>query len=115
MNVQTPATGILKRNDWGLSKSYQVTCSCHDNEHDHHVWIEAEEDREISVVVYTTTMTPFWSVNRWRQLWQLLTRGYINSEVALSMNEQQALNYAETLKSAINDINTLKVDSNGNS
>jgi len=114
MKVQAPAQGILKRSDWGLSKSYQVTCSCHNNDHDHNLWVEAEEDGEIVVLIYTTTMTPFWSVSRWRQMWQLLTCGYIKSEVALSMNQQQALNYAATLKTAIKEIKTLQAQSNGN-
>ena len=115
MKAQTPAQGILKRNDWGVSKSYQVTCSCHDDEHDHHVFVEAEEDREIVVLIQTTTMTPFWSVSRWQQMWQLLTCGYIKSEVALSMTQQQALNYAETLKTAIKELDTLIKEKNGNS
>jgi hypothetical protein len=115
MKAQAPAEGILKRNDWGLSRVYEVLCQCHDNEHDHSVWVEAEEDSEIVVIVYTTTMTPFWSVSRWRQMWQLLTQGFVKSEVALSMTEQQALNYAETLKTAVKELNTLKAEKNGNS
>lgn len=113
MKAQLPAEGILKRNDWGLSKLYQVTCSCHDSEHDHNLWVEANEDGEIAVTVYTTTVTPFWSTNRWQQMWQLLTCGYIKSEVALSMNQQQALNYAETLKLAVEDINNSCGDTGG--
>jgi hypothetical protein len=113
MKAQVPAEGTLKRNDWGLSKLYQVTCSCHDPEHDHNLWVEANVDREIAVTIYTTTVTPFWSISRWRQMWQLLTRGHIKSEVCLSMNQQQALNYAETLKTAIREIKTLKAENNG--
>lgn len=108
MMAQKPAEGILKRNDWGLSKLYQVTCSCHDNYHDHHVWVEATEDGEIVVLIYTTTTTPFWNMNRWRQIWQLLTRGHIKSEVALSMNQQQALNYAATVEIAVHEIESLQ-------
>lgn len=115
MKAQEPAQGILKRNDWGVAKSYQVTCSCHDNEHDHNLWVEANEDGEIVVLVYTTTVTTFWSLGRWQQIWQLFTRGRIKSEVALSMNQQQALNYAATLETAIKEIKTLQAQSNGNS
>lgn len=113
MKAQIPATGILKRNDWGDAKSYEVTCNCSNADHSHELWVEANEDGEIVVIVYTTTTTPFWSVNRWRQMWQLLTRGYIKSEVALSMSEQHTLNYAETLKTAIREIKTLKAENNG--
>jgi hypothetical protein len=115
MKAQTPAEGIVKTNDWGLTKTYKVVCSCHDDDHSHNVWVEVEDYGEIAVIVYTTTISPFWSLNRWRQMWQLLTRGYVKSEVALSMTEQQALNYAETLNQAIKDIKTLQVKQNGNS
>jgi len=115
MKAQKPAEGILKTNDWGLAMAYDVACNCHDSEHNHKVFIEAEDDGEISVVVYTTTMSPFWSVSRWRQMWQLLTKGYVKSEVALSMTQQQALNYSETLKQSIKDIKNLQAESNGNS
>lgn len=113
MKAQVPAEGILKRNDWGMSKLYQVTCSCHDSEHDHNLWVETNEDGEIAVTVYTTTVTTFWSTSRWQQIWQLFTRGHIRSEVALSMSQQQALNYAGTLETAVNEINALRSESNG--
>jgi hypothetical protein len=115
MAAQTPALGILKRNDWGDSQSYQVTCGCHNSEHDHHVWVEASADGEIVVLIYTTTVTPFRSMNRWQQMWQLLTRGHVKSEVALSMHAQQALNYAEALKTAVSDVKTLQAEQHGNS
>lgn len=115
MKAEMPAVGILKRNDWGDAKSYEIACSCCDPEHSHNLWVEANEDGEIVAIIYTTTTSPFWSANRWRQMWQLLTRGYITSEVALSMNEQQALNYAETLKKSIKDIKTLRAEKNGDS
>jgi len=115
MKAQSPAEGILKSNEWGLAMAYEVACTCHDSDHNHNVWIEAEDDGEITVVIYTTTMSPFWSLSRWRQMWQLLTKGYVKSEVAISMTQQQALNYAETLKQSIKDIKTLQAKKNGNS
>lgn len=107
MKEQIPATGILKRNDWGNSKTYQVVCGCGDPDHDHNVWVEAD-NAEVSVIIYTTNTSTFWSKNRWRQIWELLTKGYVKQEVALSMSEQQALNYAETIKSAIQDVKDFK-------
>lgn len=104
MKPEIPAKGILKRNDWGDAKSYEIACTCCEPEHSHNVWVEAEEDGEISVTVYTTTTSTFWSMNRWRQIWQLLTRGYVKSEVALIMDEQQAVNYANALTNASKDI-----------
>ena len=115
MKAQAPAEGILKRNDWGNAKAYEVACNCYDSDHSHNVWVEANDHGEVDVVVYTTTTTPFWSMNRFRQIWQLLSRGYIKSEVALNMTQQQALNYAETIKQSIKDIKNLQAEKNGNS
>ena len=43
MKIEVPAEGIMKTNDWGDSKVYRVTCSCGASDHDHHVWVEADE------------------------------------------------------------------------
>ena len=45
LNPQAPAEGILKRSDWGDAITYQVVCECHDANHDHHVWVEADDHR----------------------------------------------------------------------
>jgi hypothetical protein len=103
MKAEIPATGILKRNEWGDTKCYQIVCNCGDSDHDHNVWVEAD-DHEVSIIIYTKNTTPFWSTRRWHQMWELLVRGYVKQEVAISMNEQQAMNYAETLKSAVEDV-----------
>jgi hypothetical protein len=101
--MQEPAEGILIRNNWGDSKQYQVVCECHDPDHDHNIVVESDET-EVSVVIYTTTTNLFWSVNRWKQIWELLTKGYIKQEVAICMQEQQAKNYANTLIKASEDV-----------
>jgi hypothetical protein len=36
--------------------------------------------------------------------WQLWTTGAVKVETTIAMSEQQALNYAETLKSAVKDV-----------
>ena len=41
-------------------------------------------------------------------MWALLTKGYVEYEADLIMNEQQAFNYAETLKKAVNDVKNFK-------
>jgi hypothetical protein len=43
-------------------------------------------------------------MNRWKQIYTLLTKGYLEHQTVLTMNEQTALNYAETLKSSIKDV-----------
>ena len=103
IKVQKPAEGILKRGQWGDSVSYQVTCGCQDPGHDHHVWIESDETG-VTVTTYTTQKSQWWSLNRWQKIWILLTKGYVEYEANIIMTEQQALNYAETLKKAITDV-----------
>jgi len=103
VNYQLPAEGVLKQNEWGNSKVYRVVCECGSNDCDHNVWVEAE-DTGVVVTVYTTTRTNFWSKTRWQHIWTMLTKGYINTESCIIMNKQVALNYAETLKYAIDDV-----------
>jgi hypothetical protein len=105
--AQIPAEGIMKTNDWGNSKVYRVACNCHDESHNHNVWIEAD-DCDIVVTVYTTSKTNWWSKTRWYHIWTLLTKGYIDTESSVHLNKQQALNYAETLKSAIDDVENFR-------
>jgi len=107
MKAQTPAEGILKSGDWGTAKSYRIVCGCGQPDHEHTVWVEVE-DVGISVTIYADVKSPLWSVNRWRQIWTLLTRGYLQHETTILMSEQQALNYAETLKTAVQDVKNLK-------
>ena len=107
MKAQTPAEGILQTRDWGNSKSYTVTCECCGGDCAHNVWVEADETG-VTVNTYTEQKTNFWSMNRWQHIWKLLTTGCIEYEASIIMSEQQALNYAETLKSAIKDVRTFK-------
>jgi hypothetical protein len=103
MKAQIPAAGILKRNNWGDAKTYQVVCECHDPNHDHNVWVEADETG-VTVTTYTTQKTKWWEQTRWRTIWTLLTKGYVEYEANIIMSEQQALNYSTVLQSAIKDV-----------
>ena len=107
LNPQSPAEGILKRNNWGDAITYQVVCECQDANHDHNVWVEADDHR-VTVTTYTTQKSKWWSLNRWQTIWILLTKGYIEYEANLIMTEQQTLNYAEILKTAIKDVKKFK-------
>jgi len=104
MKAEKPAEGILKRNEFGDSRMYQVTCECGSSDHDHNVWVETDDTERVMVTVYTTVKSKWWSLNRWQQIWILLTKGYIEYEANLIMTQQQALNYAETLKTATKDL-----------
>lgn len=113
MKPQIPAEGILKKNDWGNAKAYQIICGCGDAAHDHNLWVEAD-DTGVNITIYVNVKSPLWSINRWQQAWELLTKGYLSYESTLYMSEQQALNYSETIKSAVNDVKTFKEASNDN-
>ena len=114
MKYQTPAEGILKTNEWGDSKVYRVVCECTDSEHDHNVWVEADA-HEISVTIYATVKSNLWSKTRWYHIWSLLSKGYVDTETTLVMRKQGALNYAETLKSAIIDVEDFRKQQDDNS
>ena len=112
MTPQIPAEGIMKTNDWGDSKVYRVMCTCGDSNHEHNMWVEADES-EVSVTIFTTASSNFWSKTRWYHIWTLLTKGYIDTESTVIMGRQQALNYAETLKLAISDVESFRKDRQG--
>lgn len=131
MKAETPAEGILVHKDYGDAKVYTVTCECCSEEHTHNVWVEAEETG-VTVTTYTEQKTDYWSekltprydidnsiyenihwffvslfndwYRRFKLIWQILTKGYIKYEASIIMTEQQALNYAEALKSSISDV-----------
>jgi hypothetical protein len=131
MKAQKPAEGILKRNDFGDSKYYQIVCSCGQEYHDHNVEVEADECG-VNVNIYTTMKTDYWTetvdkrydinnevlqetewfvkdlingtIRKLKLTWELWTTGAITTETTIHMSEQQALNYAETLKSAVKDV-----------
>ena len=135
MKAEKPAEGILKTGDYGNSKWYQVVCGCGHPDHSLTVEVEAD-DCGINVNTYVTVKTDYWTENVkkrydidnewqqefdwfWKDLWNGLvtrlkltwtvwTKGYIKAETTIAMTEQQALNYAETLKSAIKDVKDFK-------
>ena len=135
MKAETPAQGIMKTNDFGDSKFYKVVCGCGQPDHDIDFEVEAA-DTGVNVNTYVTAKTDYWSEavkkrydidNPWQQefdwfwkdLWNGLvtrlkltrtvwTKGYVQCETTIAMSEQQALNYAETLKSAIKDVKDFK-------
>lgn len=131
MNAQRPADGILKTNDYGNSKWYHVVCGC--GQPDHSLTVEVEADEVgVNVNTYTTVKTNYWSqtiekrydienpylqeldwaikdiingfVTRVKLTWDVWIKGYVRAETTTIMSKQQALNYAETLKSAIKDV-----------
>lgn len=107
MEAQKPAEGILKTNEWGDSKWYHVMCDCGNDDCSHTVEVEAD-DFGVQVNIYAKTHTKWWEAKRWKQIWQILTKGYADMETTIVLKEQVALNYAETLKAAIEDVKNFK-------
>lgn len=107
LEIQMPAEGVLLRKDYGDAKIYNIVCECGDCDHSHEVWVEAE-DHGITVTIYTQQKTKWWQSNRWKIMWTLLTKGYVERESVLIMSEQQALNYANVLSTAVTDVKKFK-------
>ena len=109
MTPEIPAEGIMKTGEWGDSISYRIACNCHSSDHNHDLWIEADEV-DISVTVYTTVKSKWWQTNRWKSIWSLLTKGYIETEATICLTQQQALNYSEVLRQGIQDVEKFRND-----
>lgn len=138
MKAQAPAVGIMKTNDFGNSKFYKVVCGCGQPDHDINFEVEAD-DTGVNVNTYITAKTDYWTEavkkrydidNEWQQewdwfwkdlwngfvarikiTWMVWTKGYVNTETTILMSKQQAFNYAETLKSAISDVELFEKES----
>lgn len=122
-------------NDYGNSKWYHVVCGCGQPDHSLTVEVEAE-DTGVNINTYVTVKTDYWSesikkrydidspylqeldwavkdiwngfITRLKLTWTVWTKGSVQCETTICMSEQQALNYAETLKSAIEDVKDFK-------
>lgn len=106
LTPEKPAQGILVRTQSDSYHQYQVVCSCGHDGHTHEVFVELEPDlKQVSVTVYTKVET--WK-NRWRYIWQLLTRGHLELETSLLLDQQQAINYAHALTQAVDKLNKEK-------
>jgi len=107
MKPELPAEGILKRNDYGDSKTYSIPCSCGCDNGTHNLWVEADKFG-INVTTYQQLKTKWWAFNRFQIIWKLLTKGYVEYEACIIMTKQQALNYAETLRVAVKDVEAFR-------
>ena len=131
MIPQEPAEGILRAHDFGSSKYYKVVCGCGQSWHEHDFEVEADQCG-VNVNLGVTLKTNYWTETvpkrydienlwleefdwYWKDLfnstirklkltWELWTTGAITTSTTIELTEQQALNYAETLKSAMKDV-----------
>ena len=80
MKPQKPAQGIMLDRNWGDARSYTIACECGGREHYPQMWIEVgdENDAELqnlTVTFYVETVSPWYRISRWRQIWQMLVYG----------------------------------------
>src|SRR6056297_4356124 len=107
MKAEKPAEGVLKTNDFGDAMFYYVHCDCGNPDDAHEIVIEAD-DAHVQVHIQYTEHNKWWNKSRWRQIWEIITKGYAEQQASLVLSEQAALNYAETLKSAVKDVKVFK-------
>jgi len=103
MKAEKPAEGILKTGDFGDAMFYYVACDCTDADCAHTIEVEAD-DMHVQVHLYSNHHTKWWEKKRWKQIWQILTKGYAEMQTTIVLREQTALNYAEALKSAMKGV-----------
>ena len=107
MKAEKPAKGILKTGEFGDSKWYHIRCDCGNEDCAHDIEVEAD-DIHVQVHIYHVQHTKWWQKNRWQQIWQILTKGYAEMQTTIVLDEQTALNYSATLKSAVQDVKAFK-------
>jgi hypothetical protein len=103
MKAEKAAEGILKQGDFGDAMFYYVACDCDNDDCAHTIEVEVD-DMHVQVHLYSNHHTKWWEKKRWKQIWQILTKGYAEMQTTIVLTEQAALNYAETLKTAMKDV-----------
>lgn len=126
--AQEPAEGISKMKEYPNMKSYKIPCSC-GCDNDITMMIDVDE---FSIVTNfsATTKTKYWyrrldidytenwlllnfklSFNDWYNrlsvAWEAITKGYVETYSDVILSPQQAHNFAETLKTAVTDYETI--------
>jgi hypothetical protein len=107
MKAQTPAEGVMLQKDWGKARSYTVACDCGDHEHNAHMWIEVTPEKDVQDVTltfYIQTTNSWWDKNRWKQMWEILTKGYTKNEATVILSKQGALNLSTVIRNSVNDL-----------
>jgi len=118
MKPQTPAQGIMLNRNWDTARVYTIACECGDTDHFPQMWIEVgdEHDRElqnVTVTFYVETVSPWYSISRWCQIWTMLTRGYVRQESTLILSKQAALNLSTVIRNSVakmQQVNVVPVD-----
>lgn len=106
MDAEKPAQGVMMHDEY----SFVVGCACTNPDCQHHVHMNVDDEID-TVDIFVEWKNPC-NQNRWKALWQLLTKGYVQMESSISLNKQTAKNYAATLDSFSKRPNVNKTVSN---
>jgi len=114
MKAQTPAQGISIDKDFGDAKVFNVECDCTSDDHAVKMWIEVKGDKDVhdvDVSFYVTTWTPAWGDwgKRLKAVYEILFKGVHRQEHHLLLDKQSALNFAETIKDTVKELEEKKV------
>lgn len=137
LTPETPAQGISKTGQYPGYESYQVPCIC-GNPDDTIEFAVENDDSEVTVSTYTLQRTPWWEdpfkrhqsfkienellfqinyyirgflnalSHRLKVTWSVWIRGYVEYSQTTIMKPQQALNYSETLRQAVANVQSGK-------
>lgn len=130
---QPPAEGIMLNCETKDSKFYTAFCECGNPDDSIEIQVEVDEYGEIIVYFHVKSKTHFWEklyswqthkidneflfliVNSFQSLlnglyrrikftWDIWVLGYAQYQTTTILNKQRAINFAETLKTAIKDL-----------
>ena len=109
MKRNKPLLQIMQVDDWPDWKRFRVACECTDPRHDLDMGIIVEPEPEVHTVnleFYIRGQSPTWSTgwNRWRAMWQLLTRGKIELEHHVILSTEGAKNVIGAIAGSIEQI-----------
>lgn len=108
MNPQKPAEGISSLNS-PRGDVFEVGCDCGDRDHNHRIIVDTEYEY-VSVNLYVDVSTHYrgsWDKRLDEFLWRVKTAakilftGIAKFDSSTLLTKQQALNYSEALKNAI--------------
>jgi hypothetical protein len=112
----TPAKNISKTGDWGDALFFQTVCDCTDPDHGHGIMVEVDEDGyNVTTSIYQSLEWAQWRnceepgmfVRIWRRLknaTKYLFTGYVKVEGYHLFQEEGALDYANALIEATNEL-----------
>jgi len=128
LEPQEPAEGISLVKKYDTWRWYRIPCECGcDEKIDFSVEIEDPEYGAITAHVSSEVSTPYWRrtfdityqepwlvyvlkdkanglINRFKICWEAITKGQVKMESYVLMSEQQAINLANTLTKAVDEM-----------